>query len=101
MIPNLIPGFLGSGTTVFLHTENGLLGVGPRPREDELDPDLIDAAKQPVTALAGAATFDSAASFAMAAGSSSAAPLRVARQIRWWSSRVRRSAGTSRRVLIG
>jgi 3-oxoacid CoA-transferase B subunit len=67
-IPNLIPGFLGSGTTVFLHTENGLLGVGPRPREDELDPDLIDAAKQPVTALAGAATFDSAASFAMIRG---------------------------------
>jgi 3-oxoacid CoA-transferase B subunit len=67
-IPNLIPGFLGPDTGVFLHTENGLLGVGPRPREDELDPDLIDAAKQPVTALAGAATFDSAASFAMIRG---------------------------------
>ena len=67
-IPNLIPGFLGADTRVFLHTENGLLGVGPRPGEDELDPDLIDAAKQPVTALPGAAYFDSAASFAMIRG---------------------------------
>jgi 3-oxoacid CoA-transferase B subunit len=67
-IPNLIPGLLGDGTRVFLHTENGLLGVGPRPGEDELDPDLIDAAKQPVTALAGAAYFDSAQSFAMIRG---------------------------------
>ena len=66
-IPNLIPGLRG-GTDVFLHTENGLLGVGPRPGEDELDPDLIDAAKQPVTALVGAAYFDSAQSFAMIRG---------------------------------
>ena len=66
-IPNLIPGLLGD-TDVFLHTENGLLGVGPRPGEDELDPDLIDAAKQPVTALVGAAYFDSAQSFAMIRG---------------------------------
>jgi 3-oxoacid CoA-transferase B subunit len=67
-IPNLIPGFLGPETEVFLHTENGLLGVGPRPGEDEVDPDLIDAAKRPVTALPGAAMFDSAASFAMIRG---------------------------------
>ena len=67
-IPNLIPGFLGAGTQVVLHTENGLLGVGPRPGEDELDPDLIDAAKQPITALPGAAYFDSASSFAMIRG---------------------------------
>ena len=52
-IPNLIPGFLGADTSVVLHTENGLLGVGPRPDADELDPDLIDAAKQPITALPG------------------------------------------------
>ena len=51
-----------------LHTENGLLGVGPRPAGDELDPDLIDAAKRPITALPGAAYFDSAASFAMIRG---------------------------------
>jgi 3-oxoacid CoA-transferase B subunit len=67
-IPNLIPGFLGSDTEIYLHTENGLLGVGPRPSEDELDPDLVDAAKRPITALAGASYFDSAASFAMIRG---------------------------------
>jgi 3-oxoacid CoA-transferase subunit B len=43
-IPNLIPEYLGPDTDIFLHTENGLLGVGPRPTEDELDPDLVDAA---------------------------------------------------------
>ena len=67
-IPNLIPGFLGEDTRVFLHTENGLLGVGPRPPEDAVDPDLIDAAKRPVTALPGASYFDSASSFAMIRG---------------------------------
>jgi 3-oxoacid CoA-transferase B subunit len=67
-IPNLIPGFLGPGTEVYLHTENGLLGVGPRPDPDEVDPDLIDAAKLPITALPGAAYFDSADSFAMIRG---------------------------------
>jgi 3-oxoacid CoA-transferase B subunit len=67
-IPNLIPGFLGTDSPVVLHTENGLLGVGPRPDEDALDPDLIDAAKQPITALPGAAYFDSATSFAMIRG---------------------------------
>ena len=67
-IPNLIPGLLAETANVFLHTENGLLGVGPRPDESELDPDLIDAAKQPVTALPGAAYFDSAQSFAMIRG---------------------------------
>jgi 3-oxoacid CoA-transferase len=67
-IPNLIPAFLGVDTQVFLHTENGLLGVGPRPGSSQVDPDLIDAAKQPVTALPGASYFDSAASFAMIRG---------------------------------
>ena len=67
-IPNLIPGHLGADTEIFLHTENGLLGVGPRPAEEELDPDLVDAAKRPVTALPGASYFDSASSFAMIRG---------------------------------
>lgn len=67
-IPNRIPGFLGTGTEVFVHTENGLLGVGPRPPEGAEDPDLIDAAKRPVTSLPGAALFDSASSFAMIRG---------------------------------
>jgi 3-oxoacid CoA-transferase len=67
-IPNLIPGYLGPDTDIFLHTENGLLGVGPRPAEDEHDPDLVDAAKRPITALPGASYFDSASSFAMIRG---------------------------------
>jgi 3-oxoacid CoA-transferase len=67
-IPNLIPAFLPDDSGVFLHTENGLLGVGPRPEESDLDPDLIDAAKRPVTALPGASYFDSASSFAMIRG---------------------------------
>jgi 3-oxoacid CoA-transferase B subunit len=67
-IPNLIPSVLGSDTLIHLHSENGLLGVGPRPEPNELDPDLIDAAKQPVTAVPGAAYFDSADSFAMIRG---------------------------------
>ena len=67
-IPNLIPGYLGKDTAIFLHTENGLLGVGPRPAEGELDPDLVDAAKRPITALPGASYFDSASSFAMIRG---------------------------------
>lgn len=67
-IPNLIPGFLPPDSGVVLQTENGLLGVGPRPDPATLDLDLIDAAKQPVTALPGAAYFDSATSFAMIRG---------------------------------
>jgi 3-oxoacid CoA-transferase B subunit len=67
-IPNMIPMFLDVDAGVYLHTENGLLGVGPRPDENEHDPDMIDAAKRPVTALPGASYFDSAESFAMIRG---------------------------------
>ena len=67
-IPSLILSFLDADAGVFVHAENGLLGVGPQPTDDELDPDLIDAAKRPVTARAGASYFDSAASFAMIRG---------------------------------
>ena len=67
-IPNMIPAFIDDEAGVFLHTENGMLGVGPRPGEDELDVDMIDAAKRPVTALPGASYFDSAESFAMIRG---------------------------------
>jgi len=67
-IPNRIPNFLDPATEVFLHTENGLLGVGPRPVAGEVDVELIDASKQPVTLTQGAAIFDSAASFAMIRG---------------------------------
>lgn len=67
-LPNLIPRFLPPEALAFLQTENGLLGVGPRPAPDAVVPDLIDAAKQPITAVPGAAYFDSVESFAMIRG---------------------------------
>jgi 3-oxoacid CoA-transferase subunit B len=67
-LPTLIPDFLADDAQVFLHSENGIIGVGPRPGDDELDPDLIDAGKRPITELPGVAFFDSASSFAMIRG---------------------------------
>src|SRR5689334_6982500 len=67
-LPTLVANFLPQGREVFLHTENGLLGMGPAPKQGEEDPDLINAGKQPVTALPGAAYFHHADSFAMMRG---------------------------------
>ena len=67
-LPTQVPDHLPDGSGVVLHTENGMLVMGPRPAPGEEDPDLTNAGKQPVTELPGASYFDSAASFAMMRG---------------------------------
>ncbi|QEW04220.1 3-oxoacid CoA-transferase subunit B [Microbacterium lushaniae] len=66
--PTLVANFLPADEEIILHTENGLLGMGPAPESGHVDPDLINAGKQAVTALAGAAYFHHADSFAMMRG---------------------------------
>lgn len=67
-IPTLVADYIPPDVKVFLHSENGILGVGPTPDQEHIDQNLVNAGKLPVTVLEGSSFFDSASSFAMIRG---------------------------------